>query len=150
MSSKIEHCLTEQKCVAELLCQKFTHQVSFENQIEIITALIALGWVQEVSYKQNCTHNHLWEIKKNTTSELEPASMICSSTQCFFCYKQLSYSCKVCEHMERHFIFYQLDDPISCSHSVCQNNEVILDGYMHFKYHAATSHNLSLSKKCEQ
>jgi len=145
---KVEHCLTERKRVAGLLCQEPTHKASLGDRIETITALVALCRVQEAPREQNCTHDRTWGIKKNTTPEPDPVSLTCPSRQCLFCYKQLSRPRKACEHMERHLIFYQLDDPIPCPHPVCQKDGVILGGHMHFKYHAATSHNLSLSRKC--
>ncbi len=54
---KVEHCLTERKRVAELLCQEPTHEASLEDQIKTITALVALCRVQEGPCERNRTHD---------------------------------------------------------------------------------------------
>lgn len=149
---KVEHCLTEQKRVAGLLCKQPTHQASLEDRIETITALVVLCWVQEAPYPQKRIHDRTWGIKiEDTTPEPEPVPMICITTKCLFCFKKFTRPRKACEHVEKlHLKYYELDDPIPCPHLVCKKDGVILGGHMHFKYHAATTYNIYLSEKCRQ
>jgi hypothetical protein len=149
---KVEHCLTEQKRVAGLLCQQPTHRASLEDRIETITALVALCRVQEAPCPQKRIHDRTWGIKvEDTTPEPKPIPMICINTQCLFCFKQFTRPRKAREHVEKlHLKHYALDDLIPCPHPVCKMDEVVLGGHMHFKNHAATTHNIYLSEKCGQ
>ncbi len=149
---KVEHCLTERKRVAELLSQKSTHQASLEDRIETITALVALCRIQEPLYKRKHTHDRTWGIiVGKTTPETKPVPIICKSTECLFCFKQFTRPRKAREHVEKlHLKHYKLDDLIPCPHPICKMDEVVLSGHMHFKYHAATTHNIFLSAKCGQ
>jgi hypothetical protein len=73
--------------------------------------------------------------------------MVYINTQCLFCSKQFTLPRKAREHVEQlHLKYYKLDDLIPCPYLVCEMDGVILRGHMHFKNHAATTHNIYLSK----
>lgn len=70
--------------------------------------------------------------------EPDPPVIIYSSKQYLFYFKEFCRPRKICEHAEnQHLKLYKVDEPISCSNSVCEKEVVILSGHAHFKNHAA-------------
>jgi hypothetical protein len=114
--------------------------------------MVALCQVQEALYSQKRIHDRTWGIKIEETSlQPETVPMICTNTHCLFCSKTFTRPRKARDHVEKlHLKYYEIDDLIPCPHPVCKMDEVVPSGHMHFKYHAATTHNIFLSIECKQ
>ncbi len=156
----VEHELTERRHISELMCNEPSHlneEVRLQQRISTIEAMIAYCRVREAS-RQRSMPCRDWGIVDQEPDQ-EPASapdlfpMICTSTQCLFCLGDTGLSfesrsfCfsrprKAREHVEQqHLRFFASNDQIPCPHPQCQE---VLHGIMHFKNHAATTHNCFL------
>jgi Protein of unknown function (DUF3435) len=154
------HRLEERRQVADLICRttvELSDEANLDLRIRTIKALVNFCRLQETSQRKRIPPNRDWGLVNVDQSDEvalpnpQPLPAICLNTQCIFCLGNLNLSpesrffgfCrprKAREHVDKqHLQWLGAEEPVHCP--LCDK---VLEGVMHFKNHAATSHNYFL------
>ena len=125
-------------------------QIKYDHHICIVDILVALCQKKEALcwWKTDCAWSIEYEKKVFKSSSF---FMICTRTQCFFCFRNLSESYEVWlhnfvivykarNHVKLHLKHYKLNDNILCSDSEFQKTVIVLHDHSHFMSHTACEH----------
>lgn len=150
---RVEHSLHERRDVVRLLCESPSQQdqtTKLEWRVHTIEALVIFCRVQEISACKKRVHDRTWGIVDDeSTPKSDVLPMTLSNRQCLFCFRCFCRPRKAREHTEgQHLRQYKLGASIPCPHPVCEKKELVLNGHMHFKNHAAIIHNVFLFERC--
>ena len=157
-AATVTYQLEERARIAELLCSPhgdLAEPVNLNRRIDLIRNFTKLCSRREARRRNTPPDSSKgMAMKQEDLATPHSFPLKCDPRQCLFCmgderlpYQQRifcwSRPAKMMDHVEdKHLHLFALDAKIPCSHPVCKESHMILNGVLHFKSHAQTVHKI--------